>query len=836
MGRVFQKSKFVVGLSLLCAVIQPASDALGQSPELRGMWISRFEWPSTDEATAKATIDSAMADLAAHNFNAVFFQVRGQADVLYPSPNEVWSPLIGGSDPGWDPLAYAIDSAHINGIEFHAYINTHTCWQSVPASAQLHPADPNHIFYQHCNATDLNARDWLHFIAEGNPVRFSENDYVWFAPGVPDAQAYTRQQIEYVAANYDVDGIHYDRIRTPWSNEPSYDPISLVRFNNPQSNPDGLGFTAWTADQITRQVRDMYAAIMSQNPDIKVSAAVFSNPNTAPTAQHQAASEWMQTGGLDINVPLMYFAGNAGSTWDSRLQQWLAESGGRHLVAGQITTQGVSSLLSQIALTRTRGAAGNAVFSLSSFDFWIDYLVNVYQTAVAVPAMPWKDNPTTAIIYGYVMDANSNAVVDAQMDRSGSSYVGLSSGDGFYSFLLVPPGSYTLTASHPAYGMVSEFGVTVAAGDVLRQDLALGLSVAPIIANVSPDPAPATVGDAYVEQLVLTQGVADNWIPIDLPPGANLSLGGLVTWTPSPSDAGSSFNFTVRATNSSGSDDESWQVDVAGAVQCDPVLISDFEGYANGTEVMFNDPRFSGSTLNHMQLSPNVSEVTDAVPGFSGSASHVAEWEWLDASPERWTRLTTFNVDNVRNPTIALDRPIRIRLRVDSGRFRLALGVRETASGAPLGEDGGTGGTIEWIGADSVIGESPQGVLVEPMPGVWQTFIFDPLTDPINPLNGDGILSTPNMRGTLEHLAFTAFDTAGPFTVYVDDVEQICDLPPYGDFDGDGDVTLADYATFAGCMQGPGVTVVGDCLEADADADNDVDLYEASEMIELLGT
>lgn len=835
MGCMLYRVGFTVGWGPLCTVLLLASTAAGQNPEFRAMWISRFEWPSTSEATAKATIDSAMADLAANNFNAVFFQVRGQADVLYPSPHEVWSPLIGGSDPGWDPLAYAIQSAHANGIEFHAYINTHTCWQSVPASAHTLPANLNHIFYQHFNASDLNARDWLHHIAEGNPVQFSESEYVWFAPGVPDAQAYTRKQIEHVAANYDVDGIHYDRIRTPWSNQPSFDPISLVRFNNPQSNPEGLDFTAWTADQITRQVRDMYAAIMSHNPDIKVSAAVFNNPNAAPTAQHQEASRWLQTGGLDINVPMLYFTGNAGSTWDLRLQQWIAESAGRHVVAGQITSQGVSSLLSQIALTRTRAAEGNSVFSLTSFGFWSNYLANVYQSPAALPPMSWKDNPTTAIIYGFALDANSNAVVDAQVTRDGSSYVGLSTGDAFYSLLLVPPGTYTLSASHPAYGTVNLPGVTVAAGDVLRQDFSFGFPQPPVIAEVAPDPAAATAGVVYTQQLVLSQGTADNWTPIDIPTGANLSSSGLITWTPSPADAGMTFDFTVQATNASGSDDESWQVDVDVAEPCNHLLISDFEGFANGTEVLFNDPRFSGTTSIHLEQSPNVAGVTDDIPGFSGTASHVAQWEWIDTSPQRWTRLTTFNVSNVPNPTIALDRPIRVRIRVDSGRFRLAVGVRETASAAALGDDGGTGGTIEWIGAGSDIGGAPQGVLVEPMPGVWQTFIFDPATDPIHPLNGDGELFTPNMRGTFEHLAFSLVDTAGPLTVYVDDVEQLCSLPPFGDLDGDGDVTLADYALFAECLQGPDVSVFGDCTDADADEDGDVDLRDAAALAALLG-
>ena len=77
-----------LGVGAACPVHAAAPD------EFRGMWVTRFEWPSSDPAEAKLTIDTVMADLAASHFNAVLFQVRGQADTFYPSPEEPWSPLI----------------------------------------------------------------------------------------------------------------------------------------------------------------------------------------------------------------------------------------------------------------------------------------------------------------------------------------------------------------------------------------------------------------------------------------------------------------------------------------------------------------------------------------------------------------------------------------------------------------------------------------------------------------------------------------------------------------------------------------------------------------------
>ncbi len=803
---------------LICANVCSAQST---APEMRAMWISRFEWPSGTEAEIKARLDAMMQKLADNHFNAVFLQVRGQADVLYPSPYEVWSPLInGGVDPGWDPLAYAINAAHSRGLQLHAYINTHTCWQS---SSHAEPADTDHLYYQHARASDPAHRDWLIHDSGGNPVQWHENDYVWLAPGVPAYQAYVRRQVLYVVENYDVDGVHFDRIRTPNANF-SYDPISQARRASPQSNPDNLDFSHWTRDQITRHVRDTYAAIMAVKPSVVVSAAVFPDPNSAPVSVHQEALVWAQTGGADMLVPMMYTSGGADSTWDDRLQAWLAGSAGRQVVAGQITSVASSMLQTQIELTRTRGGHGNSIFSYSSFTPWADYLSNVYQVAVDPPAMPWKTGPAQAIIYGYVTNASSAPVVDAQITRNSSNYVGLSSGDGFYALLQVDPGTYTLQAAHPAYGTTGAANVTVAAGQVVRRDLQLGALLPPIVAEVSPDPDSVTVTRPYRRQLSMAQGSADSWTLLQGPPGATVSSSGEVSgWTAPYGSIGQSYTFTVRAANAVDSDDETWQVLVSPFPDCTIHKLTGFEGYAEGAAVLFNKPRTSGTTTNHLASSPNVGDVTATVAAFKGSSVFRAQWQFVDATSQRWMRLTTYNGAGVPNPTVALDRPIRFRIRLDTGALRVCVGIRETSTAAAIGADGGTTGPIEWVGATAITNGAPQGVLVEANPGVWQTLTFNPLTEPVRSYTGDGVLSTTSNKGVFEHIAFALVDALGPFTVYLDDLDFTCYNEPFGERNGDGYVDAADMLLFSGCGSGPRLAFATGCDWADADADHDVD-------------
>ncbi len=86
-----------------------------------------------------------------------------------------------------------------------------------------------------------------------------------------------------------------------------------------------------------------------------------------------------------------------------------------------------------------------------------------------------------------------------------------------------------------------------------------GTPVAPVIAEVTPDPDTASVGTAYTKQLSLTQGTTPvTWSVVSGPSGIQVSSSGYVSgWTPS---ATGTFTIVIRATNSAGSDDESWQV------------------------------------------------------------------------------------------------------------------------------------------------------------------------------------------------------------------------------------------------------------------------------------
>ena len=79
-----------------------------------------------------------------------------------------------------------------------------------------------------------------------------------------------------------------------------------------------------------------------------------------------------------------------------------------------------------------------------------------------------------------------------------------------------------------------------------------------------------------------------------------------------------------------------------------------------------------------------------------------------------------------------------------------------------------------------------------------------------------------NSNGTLDACDLTAGVSVD---CHGDGIPDECQV--FGDFDGDEDVDLTDYATFSGCMTGPnGGPVDAGCALGDFDCDGDLDLND----------
>jgi hypothetical protein len=204
---------------------------------------------------------------------------------------------------------------------------------------------------------------------------------------------------------------------------------------------------------------------------------------------------------------------------------------------------------------------------------------------------------------------------------------------------------------------------------------------------------------------------------------------------------------------------------------------ADEEGAYNGT-VMFRQPSFSTTTSSFLDATPNDTSV-DLAPDFpdpdvniSAKVLHTS-FSFKTGTTNPWLRLTTFTTSSTYstpNPTIYLGQRVRFKIYSDKA-LKVALGIRETGTSAPIGGNGGTTGPIEWVGA-TLNGSSPNPTRTVSA-GAWSTLEFNLPSETITafPGSGNGVLASG--KGTLEHLALIPAGGTGTYHVYVDDFEVV---------------------------------------------------------------
>jgi len=379
--------------------------------ELRGVWMSRFDYTqpfrSHDADSMKAFISDSFRRFKTANFNTVFFQIRGNGDAFYASKYEPWSAFLTGKlgeNPGWDPLAFAVESAHQNGLELHAWINTFPAWRGItppPVTRPLHPY--------------LAHPDWLVCDYDGKSMPLSDH-YVSFSPGIPAVQDYLVNVINDIVSHYDIDGIHFDYIRYPEESEAngySHDRTSVARHKSREGNPLDLGWSDWQREQLNIFVAKVYNSITSLKPNVKVSAAVIGSYNTAQwngyTAVFQDARRWAELGKIDMIIPMAYYGHNRTEfSFQAALKEWKSViRRERHLYPGlgafNLEWQEV---IEEIHDVRNNQVKGLVFFAASSLDD--EKLLSLQTTEFKFPAIPpamtWKDSIPPAAPTDFVIN------------------------------------------------------------------------------------------------------------------------------------------------------------------------------------------------------------------------------------------------------------------------------------------------------------------------------------------------------------------------------------------------------------------------------------------------
>ncbi len=442
-------------------------------PEVRAAWTSRYQWTAETVEESKQNIREQMERLREYNFNAVAFQARPCMETYYPNPyepycGEFWDYESPGIDPEtgeeFDALEYAIIQARLNDLKFYCYINTHT----ITVSSVEEEVSPTHRYHLH--AHDEAEEDWRLYSDEDTPLT-EYSSYVWICPAVPGAEAWTRKMVNYVVDNYEVDGVHFDRIRTP-GNDFTYNPISRKRFEDPYANPDEFEDIG---DFMRKQITDQLERIMGDtnilDPTMEISTAPFGIVYTEPefydgtgTESHyqwfQASFDWLERGVVDEIFPQIYWEIESAHPFEVLYAQWLHHSHGRHIHAG---INNRWNEVNQIKEVRRQGGPGNILWHINNADYQA-IKEEIYQEPAPVPPLSWKTFPETGKITGTVYDDNNEPIQDALINVNKNSYNYVSGADGRFSMVNKPADTYKITVQRNEY-TTKEKAIEIQAGE-----------------------------------------------------------------------------------------------------------------------------------------------------------------------------------------------------------------------------------------------------------------------------------------------------------------------------------------------------------------------------------
>ena len=272
--------------------------------EVRAVWVttlSGLDWPTT-KATSEATREQQKQELCqlldqlqACRINTVLLQTRIRGSVIYPSRIEPWDIALTGTydrDPGYDPLAFAIEETHRRGMELHAWI------VAVPA-------------FKVANAKKMGRRSLL---GTHPSLLLRHGDQYYLDPALPASSDYLSSICREIVSRYDIDGIHFDYIRYPENAATFPDGPSLRKLGRGQNKRQ------WRTDNITRMVRQAYETIKAEKPWVRVSCSPVGKYDdlsrysargwSALGAVHQDAQGWLREGIMDMLLPMMYFQGD----------------------------------------------------------------------------------------------------------------------------------------------------------------------------------------------------------------------------------------------------------------------------------------------------------------------------------------------------------------------------------------------------------------------------------------------------------------------------------------------------------------------------------------------
>ncbi len=397
-------------LTLLCLLLgvgtTVAATTDGNPPkrEIRAAWVTTawaIDWPtswgggSSNVSKQQAELTALLDKLKAANMNTAFFQIRSFSDAMYKSSYEPWSRYLSGTrgtDPGWDPLAYAVEYAHQIGMELHAWVNPYRYSSSADTYSNSLPND-----YAKTHP------EWL----------MNSDDYtIILNPGIPEVRDQIVKVISEVVRNYDIDGVLFDDYF--YINGGTKDEQDQTYYE--QNNPEGLSRADWRREQVNIMVRQVHDAIKAIKPYCRfgISPAGVAATNKDVAAKYgvepaPVSSDWQYNGiysdplawiseqSIDYISPQIYWPIGSSADYDRLCNWWskVANKFGRHFYSSSslsdLSKNGNQEYVNQVKLNRAydrNGATGSVFYGISTGFNKSGFMEHMKANAFSNPSLP----------------------------------------------------------------------------------------------------------------------------------------------------------------------------------------------------------------------------------------------------------------------------------------------------------------------------------------------------------------------------------------------------------------------------------------------------------------
>mgnify|MGYP000671125575 CR=1 FL=1 len=409
--------------------------------ELRSIWLTTYvniDWPSSGSI---GNAEKSKADLIAYldkhqdrNYTGVCLHVRCMADAVYNSSYEPFSQYVSGTrgkDPGWDPLAFAVEECHKRGLECYAWVNPYRFNRNNQARTTTQ------------DKWVLSQPGWI----IDNGTTTSHNEYQVFNPALPEVREYLLKIMKEIYTNYRIDGMLFDDYFYPNgipANSTAQDYADFVEQTG-ITNGTSQQIGDWRRENINLFIRQLYEMIQNDRPDMRFGLSPagigykgckdvdgLEPPGFGSDWQYDDIYSdpvaWLNDGSIDFISPQLYWFSRSGSNsyttaapYDGLAQWWsnTADFFGRHFYSSmgpyRLADNNGSpvynnekhweDLSNQINLNRQysrNNAPGAIMYSAKYMDGplcsgWGEYLEeHSFQNKSLVPVVDWKEHAPLA--------------------------------------------------------------------------------------------------------------------------------------------------------------------------------------------------------------------------------------------------------------------------------------------------------------------------------------------------------------------------------------------------------------------------------------------------------